>query len=639
MAGRPLSKSRYRLGLECPTKIYYSLYSDTYLNRNKDNDFLNALAEGGFQVGELARCMHEPGHLIDTLVEEDALNKTSELLKQDKVTIFEAAFAAKDCSIRADIIRKQGKNIDLIEVKSKGVELDAEEIFTGKRGLIKPAWLPYLHDVAFQTWVLSAAMPGYDVRPHLMLVDKSSLAPIDGLNGYFILRKDKSGSISAKMTRSLPQEAIEQPVLCTLDVSDLVEQIVNDSYDGMTFVERVTEWAAASKAGRKIASPITGSKCSKCEFRASAKERAAGKRSGFHECWTEQTGLAEQELDGPLVTEIWNSRQKDNWTEACIYRVQDLDPSCINDSKNSTTGWSQSDRQKIQVRSVQKQKSEPVVDDEGLKAALSQWRYPLHFIDFETTRSALPFHKGQRPYGLAAFQFSHHMVESPCGPIRHAGEWICLDRGTSPNEAFAHALREEIGNDEGTVLHYAQHERTVLSELADEVNPDTSSWISQLLSDSAGRMVDMQKILLAHYYHPLSRGSNSLKAILPAVLRTSRHLQQKYSSPIYGTDAMPSKNFRNHTWLTTQNGMELDPYQALPRLDGEERNERIFSDQQIKNGGGAMTAYARCQFTEMSDKEREAVRVALLKYCELDTLAMMMLWEEWMAVACEDTRR
>jgi len=51
MVGRPLSKSICRLGLECPTKIFYSLNSDTYLNRNKDSDFLNALAEGGFQVG------------------------------------------------------------------------------------------------------------------------------------------------------------------------------------------------------------------------------------------------------------------------------------------------------------------------------------------------------------------------------------------------------------------------------------------------------------------------------------------------------------------------------------------------------------------------------------------------------------
>ncbi len=57
MHGRPLSKSRYRLGLECPTKIFYSL-DNTYLNRNEDNDFLRAPADGGFQVGELARRMN-----------------------------------------------------------------------------------------------------------------------------------------------------------------------------------------------------------------------------------------------------------------------------------------------------------------------------------------------------------------------------------------------------------------------------------------------------------------------------------------------------------------------------------------------------------------------------------------------------
>jgi hypothetical protein len=31
----------------------------------------------------------------------------------------------------------------------------------------------------------------------------------------------------------------------------------------------------------------------------------------------------------------------------------------------------------------------------------------------------------------------------------------------------------------------------------------------------------------------------------------------------------------------------------------------------------------------MSEAERRAIRQALLKYCELDTLAMVMLWEYW----------
>lgn len=42
-----------------------------------------------------------------------------------------------------------------------------------------------------------------------------------------------------------------------------------------------------------------------------------------------------------------------------------------------------------------------------------------------------------------------------------------------------------------------------------------------------------------------------------------------------------------------------------------------------------VTAYARMQFEEMSDFERAEIQTALLKYCELDTLAMVMIYEGW----------
>lgn len=632
VSGRPLSKSRYRLGLECPTKIFYSLDAKTYLNGNRDNDFLRALADGGFQVGELACCLHMPGETVETLRPEDALAQTARLLQRDTVTIFEAAFAAEDCFIRTDIIRKQGQRIDLIEVKSKSIDPDADEVFTGTRGGIKAEWEPYLHDVAFQTFVVRAAMPGCTVNPYLMLADKSAVSPIDGLNGYFVLRKDAGGRISAHMSRALPPEAIDEPVLCTVDVGDLVEGILADTYDGMTFGQRVALWAAASKEGVKIASKIAGSKCAGCEFRAGPEDRARGLGSGFHECWAAQTHLTEADLDGPLVTELWASRQKDAWTDARIYRLRDVDPGQIRTTpEQPPSGWSRSERQVIQVESVREGRTEPVVDGPGLRAELSRLKYPLHFIDFETTRAALPFHRGERPYGQVAFQFSHHLV-TEAGEVRHAGEWICLERGKLPNADFARALREELAGDEGSVLHYAHHEKTVIKELADGVDPELAAWLRDLVSDPLGRMVDMQKVLLRHYYHPLTRGSNSLKAVLPAILATSPALQAKYGQPVYGTERMPSRNFRNHAWVSLRDGGISDPYGALPPLEGEVPGTRIFGDERIKDGGGAMTAYARCQFTEMTAEEVESLRAALLKYCELDTLAMVMLWEEWDAV-------
>jgi hypothetical protein len=55
-----------------------------------------------------------------------------------------------------------------------------------------------------------------------------------------------------------------------------------------------------------------------------------------------------------------------------------------------------------------------------------------------------------------------------------------------------------------------------------------------------------------------------------------------------------------------------------------------LEDGQISEGGAAAVAFAKMQFTEMSDMERNALREALLQYCELDTLAMVMIWEHWL---------
>ena len=49
-----LTKSRFKLGLECPNKLFYAK-KDDYANQKSNNLFLEALASGGFQVEELAR--------------------------------------------------------------------------------------------------------------------------------------------------------------------------------------------------------------------------------------------------------------------------------------------------------------------------------------------------------------------------------------------------------------------------------------------------------------------------------------------------------------------------------------------------------------------------------------------------------
>lgn len=89
-----LTKSRYRQGCECATKIHYN-ENRAYHNKKSDDSFLRALAAGGFQVGELAR--HKiPGVLIDTPNTPQALAETARNLAQADIVLHEVAFQSGD---------------------------------------------------------------------------------------------------------------------------------------------------------------------------------------------------------------------------------------------------------------------------------------------------------------------------------------------------------------------------------------------------------------------------------------------------------------------------------------------------------------------------------------------------------------
>lgn len=66
LAARPrlLSKSRFALVLESPTKLFYT-GKPRYASRRNADSFLLSLGKGGFQVGVLARVMYPGGDLIE----------------------------------------------------------------------------------------------------------------------------------------------------------------------------------------------------------------------------------------------------------------------------------------------------------------------------------------------------------------------------------------------------------------------------------------------------------------------------------------------------------------------------------------------------------------------------------------------
>lgn len=121
MRPRYLTKSRFKLALECPTKIYYDGKPE-YANQKIDDPFLLALADGGFQVGELAKYYFPGGHEIETKDYFEALEQTNELLKKETVIIYEAAVNFKNFFIRTDILVKKKNRIELIEVKAKSFD-------------------------------------------------------------------------------------------------------------------------------------------------------------------------------------------------------------------------------------------------------------------------------------------------------------------------------------------------------------------------------------------------------------------------------------------------------------------------------------------------------------------------------------
>ncbi len=70
-------------------------------------------------------------------------------------------------------------------------------------------------------------------------------------------------------------------------------------------------------------------------------------------------------------------------------------------------------------------------------------------------------------------------------------------------------------------------------------------------------------------------------------------------------------------------------FQNIPESD---MRYLMSSDDELREGGAAMTAYTRMQSEEMLDFEREEIQKALLKYCELDSMAMVMIYEGWKAL-------
>lgn len=228
------------------------------------------------------------------------------------------------------------------------------------------------------------------------------------------------------------------------------------------------------------------------------------------------------------------------------------------------------DKQQMQVACTLQQQS--YINKNGIKEFLNTLSYPLYFLDFETEQPVVPKYKGTHPYQQVPFQYSLHIIERENGPLLHT-EFLG-DSVSDPRRALAEQLCRDIPLNVCVLAYNKAFECTRLREMADAF-PDLSAHLLNIRDNIKDLLDPFQQ---GNYYLPSMGGSFSIKVVLPAL-------------------------FPN------------DPDLDYHNLDGN-----------VHNGSEAMNIYP--MIAAMSEDEQERARQSLLKYCELDTYAMVKVWEK-----------
>lgn len=235
------------------------------------------------------------------------------------------------------------------------------------------------------------------------------------------------------------------------------------------------------------------------------------------------------------------------------------------------------DAQRRQVECTLQQKE--LIDPDGIRTFLNKLTFPLYFLDFETMQDAVPQHEGTKPYQQIPFQYSLHIRPNRDNDNYEHREFLAPSDGSDPRRTLAEQLCCDIPMDVCTLAYNKGFECGRINELA-ILFPD----LAKHLHNIANHIVDLiEPFREGYYYVPAMGGSFSIKSVLPALFPDD-----------------PRLNYHNLSEL-------------------------------CQNGGDAMTIFPRIK--DMSPDETAAAREALLRYCELDTWAMVVIWERLLEVA------
>ena len=623
-----LSKSLFKLGLECPLRLKHALTRPALPRKSDEDEYMQMLARGGYMFEKLVRIYH-PGEDMYVPKESHAAASARTLakIKAGDCTLHETTFTHGDLMARTDMIRVHGSFIDLIEIKSASAEADAQ-LETEATTLNTKAWQPYVIDLAFQVHVAGLALKaaGIDktIRAWFYLPNKNGIANAEECRGLFSITEQNSGGRPEVVYKGNAQAGDASSLIAIVDATEAVASAHPQEHS----IAEATATLSGFAEGHRWPSPELGLKCKSCEF------NVPGQTSGYDLCWGTQAraehhlftlgflGNLERGNPGTIQRIIAQAAPR-------APQITDLqDDDIVGDGKLQRT-WK---RQIMAVRTGRPFLSpELAKNPAGLMRCLPE-HYPLFFLDYEGTRWALPSAPGCRPYGQVAFQWSCHVIDNPGASPRHV-EWLDTE-SENPNVGFLESLRRVLG-EQGTIYHWSSYEITITQELADEIRGDASkadlvSWVdrnwgtpgSKKTAVKSERTLDLLEISRGHFYDPAMKGSHSIKAVLPVIWKNPA-IQKLF--PKYAVD---------------QHGKAVkNPYDALPALTLEDSAKgspidltQLEAMDIVKNGTGAMRAYEHVRYGLAAGQpaERKAIRRQLMRYCELDTAAMIMIWKHWL---------
>ena len=239
--------------------------------------------------------------------------------------------------------------------------------------------------------------------------------------------------------------------------------------------------------------------------------------------------------------------------------LDELQDAGIEDIRDIPVGMLQNERH-IMVWQATRD-DQPFVSPQ-LKQEFSKLPYSRFYLDFETINLAIPRWKGTRPHQQLPFQWSCH-IERMNGTLEHR-EFLDTS-GDAPMRAFAESMIVAMEID-GPIIVYGTFESTVLNQLI-RFCPDLEVQLQGIIE----RLVNLLPWLRSYYYHPAMKGSWSIKAVLPTV---------------------------------------------APHLDYSQLDD-------VQNGTLAQLAYLEITDPQTEPATRDQKIRNLLKYCELDTQAMV----------------